>query len=73
MSELPLRDYAVLSRDPHADCTCCRHWRLVELPTWLDVPIKVRTNKANSWEGSRERPLLPPSSRQPAPIVRRAA
>lgn len=62
MSDLPLRDYAVLSMDPHADCACCQHTRLVEQPTYLDIPINVRANSANSWQGSRPTPLLPPAT-----------
>ena len=67
MSE-PLRDYAVLSLDPHAECTCCRHTRLAEQPTAADEPWDVRARA--SWVGSRPTPLLPPSSLSPAPLAK---
>jgi len=57
MSE-PLRDYAVLSLDPHADCTCCRSGRLAEQPSFLDTPLALDVSWT-SWEGLRSTPLLP--------------
>jgi hypothetical protein len=61
MSE-PLRDYAWLALDPHADCTCCRQYRIFEQPTYLDVPPL----KNGSWEGFRPTPLLPAAPVSPS-------
>ncbi len=37
---------------PHDNCTCCCHWRVFELPTFLDGP-RARDKNAPI-------PLLPP-------------
>ncbi len=64
MSDDVLRDYAWFSLDPHADCTCCRQWRLVEQPSAMDIPLM---GTRDSWEGLRPTPLLP--AHEPAPYA----
>jgi hypothetical protein len=64
----PLHAYAVLSLDPHADCTCCRQYRLVDQPTFKDSAINRHASglERDSWEGLRPTPLLPP---KPTPLL----
>lgn len=40
---------------PHFDCTCCRHWRLVQLPSAIDIQLAEEKRKR---EG---RPKPPPA------------